>query len=187
MTGEDRSWSPAGSPAAALSAPPVRLRRWRPEDLDPLERELDHSRAHLAEWLPWAGAADRQSLAHFLLASQASFDARTDFGYAVWDQAATLVGGAGLHARRGPGALEIGYWIAVDRIGRGYATAAARALTEAALALGDVERVVIRCDEANTRSAAVPRKLGYRLDRMEAAPLETPAATGRFLVWIYEG
>lgn len=186
MSKEDRSWSPAGRPPDLLEAPPVRLRRWRPEDLGPLERELERSREHLARWLGWARTADRASLNGFLLASQAAFQARTDFGYSVRDAGDVLVGGAGLHARRGAHVLEIGYWIAVDSGGRGFATAAARALTDAALALPDVQRIEIHCDEANARSAAVPRKLGYRLARIEPATAQAAAETGRAMVWTFE-
>ena len=46
--------------------------------------------------------------------------------------------------RIGPGAIELGYWVHVDFTGRGYATACARALTQAGLALSDVARVEIQ-------------------------------------------
>ena len=42
----------------------------------------------------------------------------------------------------------------------------------------------IHCDEANVRSAAVPRRLGYRLDRIEDDEVTAPAETGRSMVWI---
>jgi RimJ/RimL family protein N-acetyltransferase len=57
-------------------------------------------------------------------------------------------------------------------------------LTEAAFGLESVERVEIHCDEANRRSAAVPRRLGYRLDRVESHELATPLATGRHIIWV---
>jgi RimJ/RimL family protein N-acetyltransferase len=92
----------------------------------------------------------------------------------------------GLHGRIGPGALEIGYWVARDHTGRSLATNGAAALTGAALALPGIERVEIHCDQANLASAAVPRKLGFRLDRVKAEPATTPAETGKKLVWIKE-
>ena len=49
----------------------------------------------------------------------------------------------GLHRRIGPAALEIGYWLHPDYPGRGYATKAVSALTEAALSLHHINRVEI--------------------------------------------
>ncbi len=96
---------------------------------------------------------------------------------------AELVGGMGLHTRRGRGTLEIGYWIAAAHTRRGYATAGARALTDAAFALPGVERVEIRCDEANQASAAVPRRLGFTLEEVIDRPAAAPAETGRGMIW----
>ena len=59
------------------------------------------------------------------------------------------------------------------------------ALTAAALALPGVERVEIHCDEANRRSAAVPRRLGYRLDRIEADHVSAPGDLGRSMIWVH--
>jgi hypothetical protein len=39
------------------------------------------------------------------------------------------------------------------------------------------------CDEANVRSAAVPRRPGYRLDRVEPRPARAPAESGLLMVW----
>lgn len=43
--------------------------------------------------------------------------------------------------------------------------------------------VEIHCEEANVRSAAVPRKLGYVLDRIDNA-IEAPGETGRSMIWV---
>jgi RimJ/RimL family protein N-acetyltransferase len=88
--------------------------------------------------------------------------------------------------RIAPGAVELGYWVHVDFTGRGYATAGARALTQAGLALSDVARVEIHTDEANVISAAIPRRLGYRLDRVDELPPEAPAHSGRLQIWVME-
>ncbi len=50
--------------------------------------------------------------------------------YGIFDSNETVVlGGSGLHTRIGPGALEIGYWVQADHIGKGYATEVCAALT----------------------------------------------------------
>jgi RimJ/RimL family protein N-acetyltransferase len=80
--------------------------------------------------------------------------------------------------------LEIGYWLHVDAGGNGYATTAARALTEAGMSTRGIDRMIIVCDEANLRSSAIPQRLGYTLDRVEQRPPEAPSETGRMQFWI---
>ncbi len=89
-----------------------------------------------------------------------------------------MIGGFDLW-RIGPGAVELGYWVHVDFTGRGYATESARALTQAGLALSDVVRVEIHTDESNAISAGIPRRLGYRLGRVDELPPKLPAHSGR--------
>jgi len=82
--------------------------------------------------------------------------------------------------------MEIGYWVHVDHLRRGVATAAARALLEAAIELPDIDRVEIRCGAANGASAAIPRKLGFRLDRVDEKARSAPGESGRLMVWVFE-
>jgi RimJ/RimL family protein N-acetyltransferase len=56
---------------------------------------------------------------------------------------------------------EIGYWIHTDHINQGYATEVAAALTRVAFEIDHVRRVEIHCSPKNTRSASVPKKLGF--------------------------
>lgn len=133
-------------------------------------------------------APTRAQTAELARAGSRAWEAGTDFMYLVGLDAEPggVVGALGLHGRIGPGALEIGYWVAARHAGRGIATTTAGALTEAALALPGIARVEIHCDEANGASAAVPRKLGYRLDRVAEAAVRAPAETGRQLIWVRE-
>ncbi|MDQ3671673.1 MAG: GNAT family N-acetyltransferase, partial [Actinomycetota bacterium] len=72
-----------------------------------------------------------------------------------------VLGGTGLHKRRGADALEIGYWIRSSHVGRGLATESSAALTRVAFELCDVDRVEIRVDPANQASLPIPRKLAF--------------------------
>jgi RimJ/RimL family protein N-acetyltransferase len=85
--------------------------------------------------------------------------------------------------RQGPGTIEIGYWVHVDEIGHGLATLASRALTNESLALPGITAVYIRCDERNTRSAAVPRRLGFTLEETAVRAPEAPGESGRLMIW----
>ncbi len=62
-------------------------------------------------------------------------------------------------------------------------TAAARALATAAFDLDGISRVEIRCDVANDRSAAVPRRLGFiHVGNEEHEPVAS-SETGRQQIW----
>jgi RimJ/RimL family protein N-acetyltransferase len=47
-----------------------------------------------------------------------------------------------------------------------------------------VNRVEIHCDAANVGSAAVARRLGYRLDRIEQRHPEASGESGRLMIWV---
>jgi RimJ/RimL family protein N-acetyltransferase len=175
------------APPEEIDAGPVRLRRWRVEDAALVARLVTANLEHLRPWMPWAQEApDEAEERDFLQRITAAWERRSDFGFAVELPDVGPAGAMGLHTRQGPGTLEIGYWIAAASTGRGYATAGARALTDAAFALRDVERVEIRCDEANAASAAIPRRLGYRLLEVYPRAASAPAETGRGMIWAVE-
>ncbi len=171
-----------------LEAPPVQLRRWRLEHLEALVDAVNASRPEFAVWMPWAKeAATRDEYAAVLTRFDEAFDAGTEFVFGIFEPECGVAGGCGLHLRGEPVMAEIGYWVRTDRHRRGYATAAARALTTAAFDyLDGLDAVYITMDEANVGSAGVPAKLGYRLERTEARELLAPSHTGRGLRWIIE-
>lgn len=169
-----------------LAAPPVELHRCTPRHLDALMAAIERSQPQLAAWLPWADPLPTRDMEReFLADRERAFDADLDYGYLLVDTVDGVVaGGAGLHPKS-PRAAEIGYWVRSDRTGRGYATAAARALTSAAFdRLDHVDKVVIRMDSRNLASAAIPPKLGFRLEgtyeELDPADPDNPA-TG--LLW----
>lgn len=171
-----------------LSAGPVELRRWRPAFVDALIPAIALSFAELQRWMPWAQvmptAEDMRSV---LAAGEAAFDADQEWDYTVYEPGTdTLVGGAGIHREVDPIAVNIGYWTRSDCTGQGYATAAARTLTEVAFFIPGVQRVEIHMDTANAVSAAVPRKLGFRLDHEEVRQVEAPGHTGHGFVWVLD-
>ena len=114
--------------------------------------------------------------------SLAEWDDGGDAFYAI-RLADRAVGALGAHHRIGPHGLEIGYWLRPDAEGRGIMTAAVRAVTAALLAVPGITRIEIRMDEANERSAAVPRRCGYRLVAREQRRVEAPAQTGWGQAW----
>ncbi len=152
------------------------LQRWQARDLEQLQRALADTLEHLVPWMPWAAHTDADSQARFLAESGAGWEAGERFEYAIRDaDDGALLGSVGLVRRIGPRGLEIGYWLHRAHTGRGLATLAAAALTEAALALPDADHVEIHHDRANGASERVPKRLGFR--KLGSAPQE-PSAPG---------
>ena len=147
-----------------IETPHLCIRCWEPCDAAALKAAVDKSIEHLRPWMPWAlkepqGLEEKVDL---LRSFRAKFDLGQDQIYGVFDRDETrVVGGSGLHPRVGPDAAEIGYWIAVDDIGKGLCTEVTAALTKAGFEQVGLERIEIHCDVANTRSARIPERLGY--------------------------
>jgi RimJ/RimL family protein N-acetyltransferase len=163
------------------------LRLLTVDDADAVARAVGESLDHLKPWMPWADArsADPAFQRNRLRDQPHRAGQPHEWQYGLFDAATDeLVGAFGLMTRRGPRTFEIGYWLHVDRGGRGLATAAAGALTEVGLALEGIDQMIIVCDEANARSAAIPQRLGYALDRVEIRPPEAPGETGRMQFWV---
>jgi RimJ/RimL family protein N-acetyltransferase len=143
------------------------VRCYSPEDASKLKEAIDASLDHLRPWMPWAKDEPEtlDAKVERLRRFRGNFDLGNDFAYGVFSPDESVVlGGAGLHPRVGPNALEIGYWVRGDHIGKGLATEAAAALVRIGFEVHKVGRVEIHCDPTNVRSAAVPRKLGLILD-----------------------
>lgn len=142
--------------------PRLTLRVWRLEDAPALERAVEESREHLRPWMPWANEPPESTTEEFIADRREKWLGGGDATYGVFADG-EVVGGTGLHTRRGPRTLEIGYWIHVAHVGRGYATELSTSLTDAAFTVEGIEWVEIRHDRANSRSRAVPEKLGFTL------------------------
>src|SRR5215467_5386374 len=189
-------------PPERVSAGPLVLRRVRAGDARAIAVAVGASLDHLRPWMPWATPAAADVRSQLVRAAEADelWDSGTGFIYvmiarnggtpgspgAVTDPDGELVGTIGLHRRPSEDAVEIGYWTVAGKTRRGYATAAAQALTQVALALPGTRQVEIHCDEANTASAGIPRKLGYRLDRVEQHEREAPGERGRRMIWVWD-
>ena len=172
-------------PQEILVADSVVLRRFRPVHATALADAVNESLDHLRPWMAWAtvavNASDEETV---LREAEAKFDRGSEFAFLIFSHDDQLVGGCGLHPRRGPGVLEVGYWVHVGHTGRGYAKAATERLVEEAFALPEVGQVEIRCDEANVASAAVARRVAFNLVRVEHRDPRTPAETAREMVWV---
>jgi ribosomal-protein-serine acetyltransferase len=177
----------AMEPPEMINVDELVLRRCDPRRVADVSAAVRESLAELKPYMPWAtDAYDDQSSRFYLEASVKNWADGTEFNYTIDDNAGVLVGAVGLMTRMGPGVLEIGFWMRTAYAGRGYMTAAVKALTAVAGTMPGIERVAIRFDQSNAASGAVARKAGFtEVRRIERKP-EAPGETGTDIVAEYQ-
>jgi len=168
----------------SVPADVVDLERWRAEWAAALASAVEASLPELAPYTPWAipayGIGDART---YIDASIADWDAGLNWNYAIVTRTGEVVGSTGLMTRMGPGVLEIGYWLHTGHAGRGYATAAARALADVGLVQPGVESVLIRHDAANVASGRVAEKAGFVRIAEIASTIDVPEGSGIEVRW----
>jgi RimJ/RimL family protein N-acetyltransferase len=102
------------------------------------------------------GLADAEAF----LAGQQAIDGGIDRTLHVETQAGELIGAVGAHLRDGP-FPEIGYWIAREHWGRGYATEAAAAIRDWARRMFGCRAIVAGHFADNPASGRVLEKCGF--------------------------
>jgi len=149
-----------------ITTPRLLLRCWEIADAPLLADAIEASVPELQQWTPWV-VPETDELAELeerIAKFRELFFAGQTFAYGVFDlQQQRALGHVGLYGRVGPDALELGYWIRSDVAGRGYASEAARALTELAFSQCGVSRVEVHCDAGNAASVAIARRLGFTM------------------------
>lgn len=162
-----------------IRTPRLLLRPWHADDAGTLLPVLRANHEHLGPWIPShvAKAVPLPELAIRLAGFAADFAAARSYRYALRTLDDThLCGEVALFPRDTTGRVplwaadrvELGYWLDAAVTGRGLATEAAGALLDVAATLPRMTHAEIRCDAANTPSAAVPQRLGFHLAAVEA-------------------
>ena len=180
-----RALPPGTSPPERIEIDEFVLRRYAPDDDEQLHEAIAESYAEIHQWMPWCvdpvKIEDRRD---FIERAALDWATGAAFNYGIFAADLRQIGAVSLMDRIGPGGLEIGYWLRTDATGHGVMTRAVTRLTELGLGLPGITRIEIHCDEANLRSAAVPERLGYRLDRVEDDQAQAPGDSGRTMCWI---
>ena len=151
----------------ALRGERVVVRPYRESDAQALFEAIAESRDHLRPWLPFAD--EHQTVdesRHWIIQQLANWILRDDLMLSIWEHATgRYLGGTGLHPHDWEiDYFEIGYWIRVSAEGHGYISESVRLLTDYAFDNLKANRLEIRCDELNVRSASIPKRLGYVLE-----------------------
>jgi ribosomal-protein-serine acetyltransferase len=123
---------------------------------------IERNRAYLREWMPWADSeGSLEETKDYMKQTLLQFANNEELQLGIWYQN-RLVGAFGypnldLVNRR----VEIGYWIDVSMQGKGLVTRVCRAMVSYAFDHYRVNKVEILCATGNTRSRAIPERLGF--------------------------
>jgi ribosomal-protein-serine acetyltransferase len=161
----------------------VVLKRWRASDAEAFAAAVTESTEHLRPWVAWVTDEPLslgQRRAIIAKREQEWLDGG-DVALAVIAEG-HVAGGCGLR-RRGPGTLEIGYWIHSSFLRRGLATAASALLTDAAFGVTGIDHVEIHHDKANVASAGIPRRLGFEFVGEQPNEHPAPSDAGIDFTW----
>ncbi|MBK8020275.1 MAG: GNAT family N-acetyltransferase [Chloroflexi bacterium] len=140
------------------------LRARQPGDGRMVYEAVVESFAMLSIWMDWAKSMPTLAESeNFGRESAQRFLYREELNYILLRKPDLLVVGAlGVHhIRWNVPAFELGYWGRTRTSGNGYITEAVRVMTRYLFDTLGAERVEIRCDSRNERSAAVARRSGY--------------------------
>ncbi len=145
----------------------ISVRSYRVSDAEALRGAIEEARDYIRPWLPFADTHQTvEESRDWIKQQEARWLLREDMIVGIWEIASQrFIGGSGLHPRDlNFTYFEIGYWLRPSAAGHGYMTEAAQLLTNYAFDHLTANRVEIRCDERNERSAAVARRLGFVLE-----------------------
>ena len=137
------------------------LRLLEEADAEELYAVVDANRAYLARWMPWAQDNTLEAARDFIRLTRRQLADNEGFSLGIIE-AGAIVGSIGFHRvdwrDRSTG---IGYWLAEHAQGRGTVTLAVTALLDHAFGTWDLNRVEISAGVGNTRSRAIPERLGF--------------------------
>ena len=118
---------------------------------------------HLHEWMPWVSEDfSLESVREYYKSTLLKFaSAGDEIGLNIVYKG-EIVGGTGFHSidRRDKSA-ETGYWLAKKATGKGLVIKSVQKLLEYGFEELVLNRIVIKCVPENTKSRAVPERLGF--------------------------
>ncbi len=140
----------------------VRLRELTLEDARAVFDVVTANRDHLSPFMHWMTPGySIDSAQAFIQQATEKRAARKSLSLGIF-RAERFIGSIGfVYFDWVAGKAEIGYWISADEEGKGIVTASARLLIDFAFRELELNRIEIRCSSENSRSAAIPQRLGF--------------------------
>jgi ribosomal-protein-serine acetyltransferase len=125
-------------------------------------RLVNRDRDDLREWLPWVDVTrSEDDTQAFIRSALERFASKGEIAAGIWYQG-TFAGGLGVHPlARLYRTMEIGYWLGREFRGLGIITDCCRTVVRHVLVELEQNRVEIHCATGNTKSRAIPARLGF--------------------------
>ena len=147
-----------------IITPRLKIVSCDPEYAADLLQAKNESMPQLREWMSWAHNKEQtlEELTAQMREWYAKFILREELMLLAYTHEDELVVATGFHRVdwKIPRA-DIGYWCKTSAQGNGYVTEAANALTRYAFEVLKFRKVTIHVDKENTKSAAIPQRLGF--------------------------
>ena len=141
----------------------LKLRRRVVSDAESAFQVIDKNRKYLMQWLPWLDDSKTVGdIRKYIRNDISEFKKREGCDFGIWYEG-QWIGGIGLSSfgtkdRK----TSIGYWLSEDFQGRGIMTDSVHALVSYCFKHLNLNRIVIRCAVANTKSRMIPLRLGFK-------------------------
>lgn len=139
------------------------LRELGLSDAEELFALCDANRPHLRRWLPWLdrtrSVADSRGFIESTL-RQAENNQGIQTVIVVRGRIAGVIGYHRIDWQNRN--TSLGYWLAESAQGHGFMTASCQVLIDHAFAALNLRRIAIACATGNTRSRAIPERLGFK-------------------------
>lgn len=141
-------------------------------DAEGLFALIDSNRDHLGRWLPTLVAVQTIDQERGWLQDRIDGQGAEKPLLIVVDQ--QIVGVIGAEIQEQNSAAQVGYWLAEGQQGRGITTRSCAAMVDELLRAQGMNRVVIRASVDNTRSRAIPERLGFIHEGVERQAVKLP-------------
>jgi ribosomal-protein-serine acetyltransferase len=141
----------------------LELRRRVESDAEAVFQVIDKNREYLKQWLPWLDDSQTvEDLRKYIQSDIAEFEKKEGCDFGIWHDG-QWIGGIGFSSfGTNDRKTSIGYWLAQDFQGKGIMTDCVRALVNFGFEQLNLNRIVIRCAVENTKSRAIPLRLGFK-------------------------
>lgn len=143
-------------------APGIEIRLFDTADAEAVFAVVDRNRAYLRTWLPWVDVTSSpDDLRRFILKVREQFETGRGPQCAIWIDGA-VAGSIGCHPIDWPNRhCSVGYWIEQRYQGKGIMTRCCASMLDYLFDELELHRVTIHCGVENTRSCAIPERLGF--------------------------